>query len=128
MPPTGCAPSQIRQARNRFKVAYDKKMFTDARALLTPIAEKCAGVLSNYDQGWVGNDLALTQYRAGDSIACRDTLKPWRELAQTPDDKIRSDYPPSDAAEMLRIAQATRANLKICGAPVMIGEQGRQGR
>ena len=92
-----------------------------------PIAEKCAGILSHYDQAWVGNDLALTHYRAGDSAACRTTLKPWLELAQTPDDKIRGDYPPSDAAEMLRIAQATRANLKICGAPVVMERKGGKG-
>lgn len=120
MPPAGCAPSQVRHARNRFKAAYDKKLFADARALLMPIAEKCVGILSHYDHAWVGNDLALTQYRAGDNIACRNTLKPWLELAQTPDDQIRGDYPPSDAEEMLRIAQATRANLKICGAPVVM--------
>ncbi len=97
-----------------------------------PIAEKCAGILSHYDQTWVGNDLALTHYRAGDSAACRTTLKPWLELAQTRDDKIRGDYPPSDAAEMLRIAQATRANLKICGALVVMenkgGKDGKDGK
>ena len=118
--PAGCAPSFVRQTRNRFKAAYDKKLFAEARAMLTPMVEKCSGTLSDLDEAWVRNDLALTQYRAGDGSACRNTLKPWLELAQTPDETINGDYPPSDAAEMLRIAQATRANMKLCGAPVTI--------
>ena len=63
---------------------------------------------------------ALTQYRAGDSSACRNTLKPWLELAQKPDETIRGDYPPSEAEEMLRIAGATRANMELYGAPITI--------
>lgn len=124
MPATGCAPSEVRRTRDRFKASYDKKQYTEARALLTPIAEKCYSTLSIYSQGWVSNDLALTQYRTGDNAACRNTLKPWLELAQTPDTEIEGGYPPSDAAEMLRLAQATRANLKICGAPVVIKQAG----
>ncbi len=125
MPPAGCAPGHVRETRNRFKAAYDKKLFAEARALLAPVAEKCTGSLSDYDAAWIGNDLALTHYRAGDSAACRTTLKPWLELAQTPDDKIQGDYPPSDAAHWLRIAQATRANLNICGAPVTPGARAK---
>ncbi len=93
----------------------------EARALLTPIAKKCGNYLSELDNAWVHNDLALTQHRAGDSAACRSTLKPWLELARTPDETINGNYPPPDAAEMLRIAQATRANMRLCGAPVTIG-------
>ena len=128
MPPAGCAPSAVRQTRNRFKASYDKKQYAEARTLLTPIAEKCFGTLNIYAQGWVSNDLALTQYRTGDNAACRNTLKPWLELAQTPDKTIEGDYPPSDAAEMLRLAQATRANQKICGAPVVIKVIGEKPR
>ncbi len=126
MPPVGCAPSQVNQMRNRFKAAYDKKLFAEARALLAPIVDKCSGTLSDLDEAWVRNDLALTQHRAGDSAACRITLKPWLELARTPDETIRGDYPPSDADAMLRIAQATRANMKLCGAPVVVGRKGGQ--
>lgn len=125
LPPAGCAPSHVTRARNRFKAIYDKKLFSEARALLTPIVEKCSATLSDLDAAWIRNDLALTQYRDGDNAACRDTLKPWLELAQTPDATIEGDYPPSDAAAMLRIAQATRANMKLCGAPVTIGAKAK---
>ncbi|MEQ1775129.1 MAG: hypothetical protein ABL891_15235 [Burkholderiales bacterium] len=128
LPPEGCAPTLVRRTRNQFKAAYDKKLFAEARALLAPVSGKCSGWLTELDNAWIDNDLALTQYRNGDSIACRNTLKPWLELAQTPDETINGDYPPSDAAEMLRIAQATRANMKICGAPVAIGGKGSKGR
>jgi hypothetical protein len=121
MPPAACAPSQVRRTRDQFKLRYDKKLFAEARALLKPIADQCSGWMTELDNAWVDNDLALTNFRAGDSAACRNSLKKWMELAQTPDDTIKGDYPPSDAAEMLRIAQATRANMKLCGAPVAIG-------
>jgi hypothetical protein len=116
-PPAGCAPGHVRATRNRFKAAYDRKQYAEAREMLPPIVEKCTSVVTELDEGWMRNDLALTHYRAGDSVACRATLKPWMELAQTPDTKIRDSYPPSDAEEMLRVAGATRANLKLCGAP-----------
>jgi hypothetical protein len=121
MPPAACAPSQVRRTRDQFKLRYDKKLFVEARTLLKPIADQCSGWMTELDNAWVNNDLALTQFRAGDSAACRISLKKWMELAQTPDDTIKGDYPPSDAVEMLRIAQATRANMKLCGAPVTIG-------
>lgn len=118
--PAGCAPSEIRQIRNRFKAAYDKKSFAEAIGLLSPIVEKCTSSLTEFDEGWVRNDLALTQHRAGNNAACRNTLKPWLELAQTPDAAILENYLPSDGAEHLRLAVATRTNMKLCGAPVRI--------
>lgn len=121
VPPADCAPSQVRAARNRFKTTYDKRQFAEARELLSPIVEKCASVVTELDDGWIRNDLALTQYHAGDRSACRAVLKPWLELAQMPDARIREEYPPSDGEEMLRLAGATRANMKLCGAPVAIG-------
>ena len=125
LPPANCAPSHVRQARDRSKATYDKKLFAEARAILTPIAGQCSNWLTALDSAWVDNDLAITQYRAGDSVACRASLKPWLELARTPDKTIEGDYPPSDAAEMLRIAQATRVNMKLCGAPVTIDAKGK---
>ena len=70
IPRAGCAPSQVRQTRARFNAAYAKKQFADARVLLTPVHANCAPYLDIYGQAWVGNDLALTQYRTGDSAAC----------------------------------------------------------
>ena len=124
-PPAGCETRAVRNTRDRFKAAYDKKQYAEARTLLTPIANKCYAVLSRFAQGWVSNDLAITQYRVGDNAACRASLKPWLELAQTSDAEIKDGYPPSDAEEMLRLAKATRANLNICGAPVMPGAKSK---
>jgi len=124
VPPAGCAPSQVRQTRDRFKATYDKKLYNEARATLTPVVEKCGSAMSEMDEAWARNDLALTLYRTGDPAACRDILKPWLELARTSDADIRNNYPPSDAEEMLRIAGATRANLKICGAPAAASGKG----
>ncbi len=119
-PPAGCAPSQVRGNRNRFKAMFDRKAYAEARDLLAPVLKNCLNTMSNYDEGWVRNDFALTQHRLGDNAGCRETLKPWLELAQTHDEQIRGDYPPSDADMMLRLAGATRANMSVCGAPVKI--------
>ncbi len=71
-------------------------------------------------EGVIRNGEARMEQSAGDSAACRNTLKPWLELAQTPDEVISVDYPPSDAVEMLRMAVATRTNMKLCGVLVVI--------
>ena len=119
-PPAGCAPHVVADIRRRFKAAFDRRAFAEARTLLTPVATRCVKTLDNYEEGWVLNDLALTQQRLGDNAGCQATLKPWLELAQTPDDEIKGDYPPSDAEAMLRLAVATRTNMRLCGAPVAI--------
>lgn len=121
LPPPSCAPTQVRRARDQFKATYDRKQYPEALALLRPVLEKCGSLLNDYDEGWVRNDLAITHYRAGNMNACRETLLRWLDLARTPDEQIKDGYPPSDAEEMLRLARATRANMKICGAPVAIG-------
>lgn len=121
LPPPSCAPSEVRRTRAAFKVQYDKKQYAQARATLTPVVETCGAMLSDYDQAWVRNDLAIAQFHAGDVAACRATLLRWVDLARTPDAQIKDGYPPSDAEEMLRIARATRYNLKVCGAPVDVG-------
>lgn len=125
LPPMGCEPTYVALTRKRFKAAYDSKRYAEAQTLLTSIHEKCSKIMNELDQGWVSNDLAITQYRNGDSASCRSTLKPWLELAQTPDVAIKSDYLPSDSDARLRIAQATRANMKLCGVPVVIGAKSR---
>lgn len=121
LPAAGCAPTQVRRTRDQFKSAYDRKRYAEALVLLKPVLEKCGSLLSEYDEGWVRNDLAITYYLAGDMGACRETLLRWVDLARTPDEQIKDGYPPSDAEEMLRLARATRANMRICGAPVAVG-------
>ncbi len=121
LPPPHCAPGEVRRTRTAFKALFDKKQYAQARATLTPVVQKCSALLSDYDEAWVRNDLALTQHRAGDNAACRETLLRWVDLARQSDDAIKNGYPPSDAEEMLRIARATRYNLKLCGAAVAVG-------
>lgn len=114
-PPVGCEPSKVRQTRERFKTTYDRKQYTQALGLLRPVLDRCGVLLDRYDDGWVRNDLAITYYRAGDKVSCLGVLKPWLEVARQPDRALREGYPPSDAEEILRLAHATRANLKVCG-------------
>lgn len=121
LPPAGCAPSEVRRTRDQFKAAYDRKQYPAALALLKPVMDQCGSLLNEFEDGWVRNDLAVTYFRVGNGAACRDTLKWLVDLARQPDRAISEGYPPSDGAEYLRIAQATRYNLKLCGAPVAVG-------
>ncbi|MBM3343140.1 MAG: tetratricopeptide repeat protein [Betaproteobacteria bacterium] len=118
LPPPNCEPSRVRHARNQFKAAYDQKRYTEALALLKPVLDQCGSLLHDYDDGWVRNDLAITHHRVGNNAACRDTLLRWVDLARQSDADIKDGFPPSDAEEMLRLARATRFNLKLCGAPL----------
>ena len=120
-PPPTCAPSEVRRTRDQFKRTYDRKQYAEALTLLKPVLDKCGSLLSDYEEAWVRNDLAITYYRTGNMPACRETLLRWVDLARQPDSAIKDGYPPSDAEEMLRIASATRYNMKLCGAPVPIG-------
>jgi hypothetical protein len=113
-PPAGCEPGTVRQTRERFKATYDRRQYAQALGLLRPVLERCGALLNEYDNVWVRNDLAITYYRTGDKASCRAVLQPWMALARQPDQAIRDAYPPSDAEEKLRLAQATRANLKVC--------------
>jgi hypothetical protein len=117
-PPAGCGPHQVADTRRRFKAAFDRKAFNEARALLAPVVNRCIKTLDHYEEGWVLNDFALTQQRLGDNAGCQATLQPWLDLAQKADEQIKGDYPPSDADAMLRLAVATRTNMRLCGAPV----------
>ena len=118
--PAGCAPSRINDTRKRFKAAFDGNRYSDAHGSLAPVLARCKAQLSDYAESWVRNDLALTQHRLNDNAACRATLSPLMELASKPDKVIEGDYPPSDAEEYLSIAKATRYNMKLCGATVVI--------
>lgn len=123
LPPASCAPSEVRRTRDQFKAAYDRKQYPAALALLKPVMDQCGSLLNEFDDGWVRNDLAITYFRVGNSAACRDTLRGLVDLARQPDRAISDGYPPSEGAEYLRIAQATRYNMKLCGAPIPIGNK-----
>ena len=125
LPSPACTRAAVAQTRKRFKTEYDKKAYAQARDLLLPVAQQCANVMSEVSINWIANDLALAQHRAGDSAACKATLQGLVELANTPDATIKTDYPPSDAEDWLKLARATRTNLGLCGAPVTIKPKAR---
>ena len=113
-PAAGCDRAGVRKARADFKRLYDKKAFADARTTLQPVLDRCIKTLDSGEEGWIRNDLAITLHRLGDPAACRKTLEPLAEEAAKTDAKIQEDYPPADADAVVKIARATRTNLKLC--------------
>ena len=113
-PAAGCDRAGVRKARADFKRSYDKKAYAEARTTLEPVLTRCSKTLDSDEEGWVRNDLAITLLRLGDPAACRKTLDPLTEDAAKTDAKIKEELPPSDAERVVRIARATRTNLKLC--------------
>lgn len=113
-PTPGCTDKAVAGARKSFKRQYDAKDYAAARTTLTPVLADCAPTLDWITTGWIRNDLALAQLRAGDRAACLQTLQPLAEDAALSDDGIKENYPPADAEIYLPVVRATRTNLKLC--------------
>lgn len=114
-PPAQCRAQEMKATRKAFKKAYDRKSYAEARDTLAPLLEGCSKFLDTFDEYWIRNDLAITLHHLGDDAACLKTLEPLRALAASPDDEIGAGEP-AYRESFLRVAKATRANLKLCGA------------
>jgi hypothetical protein len=116
-PAPGCAPAALKRTRDEFKKLYDRKDFAAARAKLEPAFNNCAKTIDWLDTGWIRNDLALAQLRAGDAAACLRTLEPLAKDAAKSDAQIRDDIvSPTDVDNWLPVVRAARTNLKLCAA------------
>lgn len=125
-PQQGCDTTSIKKTRKDFKRFYDKKDYSRARSTLEPIFNNCSGVIHRSELGRVRNDLAITLYKLGDYVGCRNILKPLEEDANKTDVGLRESYPPVDAETAIPIARATRTNLKLCSQTNMKAEPGNE--
>lgn len=118
-PQPGCNRSAVSAARKSFKQAYDRKEFARARGLLEPIVGICTEWVHWLDMGWIRNDLALAQFRAGDAAACQQTLAAFGPLIDATEADLRNqhNYPPSDATSLASVLRAARYNRKLCTDP-----------
>lgn len=115
-PSPACTYKAIDGTRRIFKQQYDKKSFSHAAQILSPILTECAPVLNRFNEWDIRNDLALAQLRSGDAAACQKTLGPLRHLGQMSDQDVREVSEPAFVDVYLRIARATRTNLRLCTA------------
>ncbi len=115
-PAGGCDTLSRTKTRKRFKDLYDKKEYTGALSTLSELFNVCSKTFDWIETGWIKNDIAITQYKLGDSAACRATLKTLETEAALSDDEIKNNYPPSDADVWLAVVRAARFNLKLCSA------------
>ncbi|BDT73014.1 hypothetical protein os4_25600 [Comamonadaceae bacterium OS-4] len=111
-----CTVKGMEVARKKFKQQYGKKEFSAAAQTLLPLLTDCATVLNRFSEWDVRNDLALAQLRGGDAAACLKTLQPLQDLGQMSDENVRGIPEPTFVDIYLRIAHATRTNLKLCNA------------
>lgn len=111
-----CAAQEVKKTRGEFKRTYDRKDYAKAQSLIEPLLEECQRILDPLTEGWIRNDLAITQYRRGDPAGCRRTLRTLEKDAAKSDEALREDVPPSAAERYIAVAQAARTNLKLCSA------------
>lgn len=114
-PDKGCDAPAIKKTRAAFKRLYDKKAYAEARAVLKPIVDGCAKTLDWFEDGWIRNDLAITEYKLGNTSACQQILKPLADEAAMKDEDLADNYPPANADSHIHLIKATRVNLKLCG-------------
>lgn len=112
-PAPGCSPKEQRKTRNDFKHLYDKRDYAAAQATLEPLLKTCGRILNQADDGWIRNDLALTQYKQGDTAGCLRTLQPMAEMVSNVDQGVIV-FAPADEPVYAPIVKASRTNLKLC--------------
>lgn len=115
-PVAACTPSQVRKTRRIFQQVYQQHAYAQAVHVLAPVLAQCARYLTWLDDGWIRNDLGLTQAKLQDKAACQRTLAPLAADAAKRDEVLRDEYPPSDADAWLSVVRAARTNLKKCAA------------
>lgn len=112
-PVPACEAKAQRKTRNAFKQQYDQKDYASAQATLEPLLKQCGPILGPIEAGWIRNDLALTQFKQGDSAACLRTLQPLAEMLSDIDKGVIV-LAPSDEDSYRPMLKATRTNLKLC--------------
>jgi len=113
-PDQGCTAASLRKTRNEFKRLYDRKAYSEARTKLEPALRACKKTLNWLEEGWIRNDLAITQYKLRDLDGCRQTLQPLAADAAKTEKQLKEEYPPTDADNYMPIVEAARTNLKLC--------------
>lgn len=114
LPPKACLSGAVKQTRAAFKRQFDQKRWPEAVATLAPLIETCSKVLDRFELGWVRNDLALAQHKAGDDDACLMTLMPLAELRDQGEDEAGGGEPAFEEI-LKKLARATRTNSRLCG-------------
>jgi hypothetical protein len=113
-PAPACQHAKVAADRKRFRQAYDRKAYPEARALLEPIFTGCQDVLDIFERMWIRNDLALTLHQLKQDARCVEVLTPLKDYVGVRDEDV-SGGEPAYAEELQKIARATRHNLKLCG-------------
>jgi hypothetical protein len=108
-----CLEAAVKSKRDQARQAFDRKNYSQARDMLQPLVGKCDRFLDIMDHAWLRNDLALIFHKLGDRQGCLKMLEPIKDSMTFEDEDYRS-YNPARAEERIKVAKATRHNLKIC--------------
>lgn len=103
----------LASVRQQFKMLSSTRDFKAGKKVREPLLGTCAPHLNRFELTSIRNDFALTLQQPGDNARGLEALEPLkRSFADDP----ASAPEPAYEAEVNRVAQATRASLKICGA------------
>lgn len=116
----GCTIAERAATRKQFRALYDKKDYAAAMAKLDPVLVSCRKALSQVEQGWIRNDLALVQLKLGLADRCLATLKPLAGDADKSDEELAANFANCQGckkdmlAKRMPMIRATRTNLRLC--------------
>lgn len=101
--------------RDDFLRLYQAGNFLKARDTLRDLLKRCGKFLTRYADAEVRNDLAITEFRLGNSAACLRTLEPLKAIFVDDPDKTGAAFALVDESWADEMLKTTRFNWRRCG-------------
>lgn len=113
-PAPGCADSERKVSRAKFRAAYDAKEYAKAEGIIAGQLKTCAKTLQPIEAAGIRNDLAITLHHLGRNADCLKALAPLAEEVAQKDEEIEGRYTSAQWETYKVYVKATRANLALC--------------
>jgi len=119
IPPVACASAGRKKLRDRFLGLYSARQFVQAGETLQTLIAQCKSFMGWIEIDQVRNDLALAQYRSGESQLCLKTLSDTLAARVRDEQELKSgsggvNLPPCDFESYIGVAKATWFNKALC--------------
>jgi|APLak6261681729_1056142.scaffolds.fasta_scaffold09449_1 hypothetical protein len=112
--PANCTRKSQQTSRDKFLKFYRSRDYKKASDVLVNLVSQCAEFMNWIVIDSVRNDLALAQFRAGDSSECIKTLTTTRAAEYSNDEQLKDAFPPCDFDNYINVAKATWHNRSLC--------------
>lgn len=119
VPPPACTRDARQALRDRALASYRSRRYAQAAGALQGLLAQCGAFMHWIETDRVRNDLALSQYRAGEREQCLETLKSTLAAEFRDEEELRRGgpriyLPPCDFDNYVEVAKATWFNRALC--------------